>query len=92
MLAVVIGGAAAGGAGLGRLAQLGNVPILLVAAAVAALGAMAAMWLFPRLFLGSHGMWAYRESEALLRRRVRPRGTASDVEGLAPAPKGSSKV
>jgi hypothetical protein len=91
LLALVVGGAAAAGAGAGRSAQLGNVLILLTAGLAAAVAAIVAVRFSPGIFLGRHGSWAYRQSEGLLRRRSRQPAEAPELDALAPARKGSSK-
>ena len=86
MLAAVIGVAAMLAAEAARSAHLGKVPVVLVAALVAATTALAASRLRPQLFLGQHGTWATRQGTALLRGRA-GRGAPAEADGLAPAGK-----
>jgi O-antigen/teichoic acid export membrane protein len=89
LMAVVIGAAALLAAEVSRSAHLGAVPLIAVAGLAALGSAAAAARLSPALFLGPHGSWAWREGEALLRRRSRsgPRPAAPDADHLAPAGK-----
>ena len=89
LLAAVIAAAALLAAGASRAAHLGPIPLLVAAGGVALAAAAAAVRLAPGLFLGPHGTWAWREGEALLRRRARggTRSPAADPERLAPAGK-----
>jgi O-antigen/teichoic acid export membrane protein len=92
MMALVIGAAAMVAAEAGRAAQLGNLPILLIAGLAAAAVAYTGSRFRPTLFLGRHGTWAYHQAEELLRRRgrggTRPQQGADD---LAPAGEARSK-
>ena len=92
-LTLVIGAAAFLGAEAGRSAHLGKVPILLCAGLTAAVAATGAVRLLPGIFLGQHGAWALRQTEALVRRRFRDRsgGRPPEVEELAPLGEGSPK-
>jgi O-antigen/teichoic acid export membrane protein len=86
LLALVVGAAATLAAEASRAVHLGKVPLLIAAGLAAALAAFGASRLSPALFLGPHGVWAYRQGEALLRRRRSgegPRTPAADAESLA---------
>jgi O-antigen/teichoic acid export membrane protein len=89
LLAVVIAAAATLSAEASRSAHLGALPVIVVAGLVALLAGAAAAWLSPRVFLGPHGAWAWREGEALLRRKARAGATAAaaEADSLAPAGK-----
>jgi PST family polysaccharide transporter len=89
LLAVVTGAVATLAAEVSRSAHLGAIPLVAVAGLAALLAAAAAARLSPALFLGPHGAWAWREGEALLRRRARKgsRAAASKPDALAPAGK-----
>jgi PST family polysaccharide transporter len=89
LLALVIGAAALLAAQAGRSLHLAAVPLVAVAGLAALAAGAAAARLSPALFLGAHGSWAWREAEALLRRRARPgaRAAAAEADGLAPAGK-----
>ncbi len=95
LLALAIGIATTLGAEAGRAAHLGKVPILIVASLAAASAGFATTWLRPALFLGPHGAWAWREGEALVRRRSRATARSgppdADTETLAPAGKTGSR-
>jgi O-antigen/teichoic acid export membrane protein len=85
LLALLIGGTTILIAEAGRAAHLSKVPILIATGLVATAAAFAASQLGPRLFLGPHGVWAYQQGEALLRRRSRggAHSPAAEAEGLA---------
>jgi hypothetical protein len=93
MLALLVGGAAMLAAEAARAARLGNLPILIIAGLAAAVAALGASRLRPRLFLGEHGAWAYRQGEELLRRRTGrgARPQIVDPESLASAGEGRAK-
>jgi PST family polysaccharide transporter len=85
LLALLIGLTAAAAAEAGRAVRLGSLPILAAAGLASTLAALTAVWMRPGLFLGPHGMWAYRLGADLLRRRSR-RGTSPETveaDGLA---------
>ena len=90
LLAVVIGGAALLAAQLGHSVHLPAIPLVAVAGLASAAAALAVAWMSPVLFLGPHGTWAWREVEALLRRRRRAaaRKPVPDAESLSPAGEG----
>jgi PST family polysaccharide transporter len=69
-LAVVIGLAVFLAAQGTRAADLGNVPTLIVATLTAGTVAAAAVSAWPQIFLGTHGRWALRQAEELIRRRT----------------------
>ena len=71
LLAILVGGAAAIGAGAARAAHLGNIPVLAAGGLVALAVALPASRLKPALFLGGHGTWASKQVEDLLRRAAR---------------------
>jgi hypothetical protein len=56
---------------LARAGHFGPVLVLLLAALAAALATAAAVRLSPGIFLGAHGSWAMRQSQVLLRSRLR---------------------
>jgi hypothetical protein len=93
LLALVIGAAAMLGAVSGRSIHLGAVPVLACAGLAAVVAGGAAAGLFPGVFLGRHGSWAYVQGEGLLRRRFSRGGRAEPPEagGLTPVGEGSSK-
>jgi len=70
-----------------RTAHLGPVPILAVAALIAALVAILAARSWPEVFLGPHGAWTSRRAEELARRILGRMGRlgGSDAEALAKA-------
>ncbi|MBA3319613.1 MAG: lipopolysaccharide biosynthesis protein [Gemmatimonadales bacterium] len=92
LLTAVVGVAAGVAARWGRAADLGTIPLLVVAGLVAAAALLAASKLRPQLFLGSHGLWATSQAGELLRKigRRRP-GRRAAAEGLAPAGKVNPK-
>jgi PST family polysaccharide transporter len=79
LLAASIGAAASLAALVGRAAHWGNVPILIAALLAAAAVAYGASRLWPELFLGPHGTWAFQGAHELIRRRSP--GTASPEIG-----------
>ena len=89
LLAIVIGAAALLAAQLSRSAHLPAVPLVAVAGLASAVGGAAVAWMSPVVFLGPHGTWAWREIEALVRRRrlAGARKTAPEAESLAPVGK-----
>ena len=93
LLALVIGAAAMLGAASGRSAHFGAVPILLCAGLAAVVAGGSAAGLFPGIFLGRHGTWAYLEGQGLLRRRFSRGGRVEppEAEGLSPVEERSSK-
>jgi hypothetical protein len=91
-VALVVGPAAAVVAQQARALQLGTIPVLIVAAAVAAGVAVLAARLRPSAFLGEHGTWAVGQGLQLLRRGPRRRAkTAAPSEELAPVGEATSK-
>jgi PST family polysaccharide transporter len=92
LLAAVIGGAVAVVAHLSRAAHLGILARLLAAGLVAGAVTLAASRLGPRLFLGSHGIWAVGQVEQLLRRGARRKAASgASAEGLAAAGETNAK-
>jgi PST family polysaccharide transporter len=92
LLAAVIGPVVAVMAHLSREAHLGIVALLLAAGLVAAAVTLAASKLRPRLFLGSHGIWAVSQVEQLLRRGARRKAASkAATEELAPAGETNAK-
>jgi PST family polysaccharide transporter len=89
LLAIVIGAAALLAAQMSRSAHLPAIPLVAVAGLASALAGAAVAWMYPLAFLGPHGTWAWREIEALARRRrlAGARKTAAEAESLAPAGK-----
>ncbi len=85
VLAVLIGLTAAAAAQAGRSTQLGNLPILVTAGLASAAAATIAAWMYPGLFLGPHGIWAYQQGAKLIRRRSRREAPpeAAETDGLA---------
>lgn len=85
LLAVLIGSAAAVVVQGARLAHLGHLPILIAAALTAAGAAYGASRLWPALFLGRHGTWAYQQGENLVRRGTNRTGSrpAANPDQLA---------
>jgi hypothetical protein len=85
LLCLLVGGAALVGAEAARAAHFGKVAVLLSAGvAVAGVGGPMA-WLLPGVFLGPHGMWAFREGARLARQvaRVGTRTKPMEVDTLA---------
>jgi O-antigen/teichoic acid export membrane protein len=85
LFALVTGGTVALSVGAARSVHLGNIPVL-VAAGLTAVGVVlvASRWR-PKLFLGSHGAWAFRRAEEFLRQgsdHLR-RNRATRAENLA---------
>jgi hypothetical protein len=70
-----------------RAAHLGKLPILAGASLAAVAVTFAAAKAWPELFLGSHGTWASRQAEQLLRKASRrlPVSGAARNDGLTPA-------
>jgi O-antigen/teichoic acid export membrane protein len=89
LLAIVIGAAALLAAQVSRSAHLAAIPLVAVAGLVSVAAAAALAWMSPAVFLGPHGTWAWREIEALRRRRRRAgsRQAAPEAETLAPVGK-----
>ncbi|MGH7509226.1 MAG: lipopolysaccharide biosynthesis protein [Gemmatimonadales bacterium] len=91
-LAALIGGVAAIVAQGARAAHLSALPLLIAAGVAAAGAAYGGSRLWPELFLGPHGRWAYRQGEDLVRhgpnRRGRPQPGDAD---LAPVGEANSK-
>jgi hypothetical protein len=79
LLALVIGVAAALSAGAARAGSLPTVPVLLLTLLGAATAGGFAAWLYPGIFLGSHGKWALTQV-ARLRRRGAPEGQVEPVK------------
>lgn len=67
LLALLIGGAVALTVSGARAAQLGNIPILVVAGLTAAVVTLGALRLQSKLFLGPHGAWAFKRAGEFLR-------------------------
>jgi hypothetical protein len=92
LLAEVIGVAVAVLAHLSRGDLLGILALLLEACLVAVFVYLAASRLGPRLFLGSHGIWAVGQVEQLLRRGARRKAASgASAEGLAAAGETNAK-
>jgi hypothetical protein len=89
LLAIVIGAAALFAAQVSRSAHLAAIPLLAAVGIVSVAAAAAVAWMSPAVFLGPHGTWAWREIEALVRRRRRAgsRKAAPEAESLAPVGK-----
>ncbi len=86
LLAAVVGASVAVVVHWARGAHLGTIPLLIAAGLVATTVTLAAAKLLPELFLGTHGIWAVRQAEGLLRRGRRRRAAPGAAgEGLAPA-------
>jgi PST family polysaccharide transporter len=91
-LAGLIGVFAAAAAHFARGADLGSLVTLIAAGVAAASGAMAVLVLRPALFLGQHGLWAYRTGLELLRGRTRKLSSSPDERAkLAPLDNVGSK-
>jgi hypothetical protein len=65
-----------------RSAHLGSIPVLAVGGATALVLAAAVMWSRSMPLLGTHGIWASRQAEQILR-RVSSGGRRRDADGLA---------
>jgi len=89
LLAIVIGAAALLAAQVSRSAHLPAIPLVAIAGLASAVAGAAVAWMSPVAFLGPHGTWAWREIEALVRRRrlAGARKTAPEAESLAPVGK-----
>jgi O-antigen/teichoic acid export membrane protein len=87
LLGVLVGTVALLTAEGSRSAHLGPVPLVALSGLTAVGAAGLAAWMRPALFLGPHGTWAWREGQALLRRRSLggARRPAPEAEMLAPA-------
>jgi hypothetical protein len=85
LLAIVIGAAALFAAQVSRSAHLAAIPLLAAVGIVSVAAAAAVAWMSPAVFLGPHGTWAWREIEALMRRRRRAgsRKAAPEADSLA---------
>jgi PST family polysaccharide transporter len=92
LLAAVVGAPAAVVTHWARAADLGTIPVLIVAGLAAVAVTLMASRLHPELFLGSHGIWAVSHAEELLRRGPR-RAAASGAAGerLASAAEANSE-
>ncbi len=91
LLAVVVGLAALAAAQGLRAANLGSLPLLVATGITAAGAGLVAARLRPELFLGTHGAWAWRHGEELLRRRRRRAARGVGAESLATAAKAEPK-
>jgi PST family polysaccharide transporter len=89
LMALVIAAVSVPAAEATRAAHIGAIPVVAIAGLVSLGAALAVARLSPGVFLGPHGAWAWRQGEALLRRRSRgsARGASADAESLAPAGK-----
>ena len=89
LLAIVIGAAALLAAQVSRSAHLPAVPLVARAGGAGGGAGAAVAWMSPVAFLGPHGTWAWREIEALVRRRrlAGARKSAPEAESLAPVGK-----
>jgi PST family polysaccharide transporter len=84
-LAIAVGGGAMIGAQASRAAGISPILTLIAAGITTVIATVALAWLWPRVFLGRHGMWALRQAQEVVgRSRGARRTRPPEPEAIAP--------